>query len=144
LPIQTVATSHQSLQKAGVCIFVHKDLYFSKINTSPNCKEKDLESCAFKLETKSSKLIILNLCRASTGVFNQFIKTLEGALKYLYKPKAEFLICGDINMSYNIESNKKNLVSLSTTYNLHCFFWAIPWCPNFMCWRFQNNLSVLS
>ena len=56
-----------------MCIFVHKDLHFSKINISPNCKEKDLEICAIKLETKSSKLIILNLYRAPTGDFNQFI-----------------------------------------------------------------------
>ena len=107
MPIQIVATSHQNLQKAGVCIFVRKDLYFNKINISPNCKEKDLEICAIKLETKLSKLIILNLYRTPTRDFNQFIKMLEGALKYLHKPKAEFLICGDINTSYIIESNKK-------------------------------------
>jgi hypothetical protein len=47
---------HQNLQKRGVCIFVHKDLYLSQIIILQNCKEKDLEICAIALlETKSSK-----------------------------------------------------------------------------------------
>ena len=38
---------------------------------------------------------------------------------YLYKPKAELLICGDINTDHLIESNwKKQLALLLTTYNL--------------------------
>jgi hypothetical protein len=32
---------HKNLQKRGVCIFVRKDPYFSKINVSRNCKEKN-------------------------------------------------------------------------------------------------------
>jgi hypothetical protein len=40
-------------------------------------------------------------------------------LKYLYEPKTELLICGDINTDYLTESNlKKQLSSLLTTYNL--------------------------
>jgi len=36
----------------------------------------------------------------------------------LYKPKTEFLLCGDINTDYLHESNqKKYLSSLLTTYN---------------------------
>jgi hypothetical protein len=39
--------------------------------------------------------------------------------KYLYKPNVEFLICGDINTNYLMESNRKRqLSSLLTTYNL--------------------------
>ena len=49
----------QNLEKGGVCIFICKNLRFSKINTLHNCKEKDLEMCAIELETKASKLIIL-------------------------------------------------------------------------------------
>jgi len=40
-------------------------------------------------------------------------------LKCLYKPKAELLICGDINTDYLIENNwNKKLASLFTTFNL--------------------------
>jgi len=57
------------------------------------------------LETKSSKLIILSLCRVPTGDFNQFIKNLVDGLKHLCLSKVEILICGDINTNYLIESN---------------------------------------
>jgi len=42
-----------------------------------------------------------------TGEFNQFIQDLDDPLKHLYKPKAEFLNCGDITTDYLIESNLK-------------------------------------
>jgi hypothetical protein len=54
---------HQNLQQGGVCIFVCKDLYFSKNNISHNCKRKDLEICANELEIKSPTFIILSLHR---------------------------------------------------------------------------------
>jgi hypothetical protein len=63
-----------------------------------------MEICAVELETKSSKLIILSLYRAPTGYFNQLIKYLDDALKHLYTPKVELLICADINTDYIIES----------------------------------------
>ena len=73
-----------------------------------------MEIFAIELQIKSSKLITLNLHRATTRDFNQFIKNVDDVLKYLYKPKVEFLICGDINTDYLI---KKKLVSL-LTHNL--------------------------
>jgi hypothetical protein len=42
-----------------------------------------------------------------TGDFNQFIKNLDDGLKHLYKPKVEFLNCGDITTNYLVESNLK-------------------------------------
>jgi hypothetical protein len=49
-----------------------------------------------ELGTEASKLIILSLYKAPMGDFNQFIKNLDDTLKYLYKPKPEFLICGAV------------------------------------------------
>jgi hypothetical protein len=51
--------------------------------------------------------MILSLFRAPTGDFNWFIKNLDDTLKYLCKPKAGFLIYGDINTDYLTESNRK-------------------------------------
>jgi hypothetical protein len=97
----------QNLQKVGVCIFVSKDLHWSKLNISHNCKEKDLEICAVELETKSFKLIILSLHRASTGDFKPSIMNLDDTLKYPCKTKVEFLICGHKHTDYLKESNQK-------------------------------------
>jgi DNA-binding transcriptional MocR family regulator len=88
------------LQRGGVCIFVCIDLNVNKIDILHNCREKYLEIYAVELETEASKLIVLSIYRAPTENFNQFLKKLDDTLKYLYKPKTEFLICGDINADY--------------------------------------------
>ena len=84
----------------------HKDLNVNKTDISHTCREKDLEICVVELETEASKLIILSMYRAPTGDFNQFLKKLD-TLKYLIKPKTEFLLCGDINTDYLLDSNRK-------------------------------------
>jgi hypothetical protein len=44
---------------------------------------------------------------------------LDATLKYLYNPKSEFLICGDLNIDYLSDSNRKKQINLLlTTYNL--------------------------
>jgi hypothetical protein len=58
---------------------------------------KGFEICAVELQTKLSKLIILSSYKVPTGDFNQLKKNLDDALKYLYKPKVELLVFGDIN-----------------------------------------------
>jgi len=73
---------HQNLQQGGVCIFVRRDPYFSKINILCNCEEKYLEICAVELGTKS-ELHTLSLYSVSIRDFNQFIKNLDDVLKYL-------------------------------------------------------------
>jgi hypothetical protein len=83
-----------------------------------HCKEQDLKICAILLETETCNLLIISLYRAPFGDFNQFLKRLGTTLKYLYNPKSEFLICGDMNIDYLNESNQEKTNSLLTTYNL--------------------------
>jgi hypothetical protein len=73
---------------------------YSKTDTSHHSNEQVLEICEIQLETKASALITLSLYRAPSDDFNQLIKTLDATLKYLYKLKSEFLICGDTNIDY--------------------------------------------
>jgi hypothetical protein len=82
-----------------VCVFLFEGIYISTklISDIIVKKKKDLEICANQLETKASKLIIVSLYRAHTGALNQFVNDPFDTLKYLYKPKAEFLICEDMN-----------------------------------------------
>jgi exonuclease III len=102
-----------------VCIFVRKDQHFNKIDISHHHKEQDLEICAILLVTKTSNLIILSLYRAPSGDVKEFQMRLDAILKYLYSPKSEFIVCGDININYVNENNHKQQVnSLLKTYNL--------------------------
>jgi hypothetical protein len=52
-------------------------MYFSKTDISHNCKEKDLEICAIKLDTKSCKLIIQSLYKHLEILINFFITITE-------------------------------------------------------------------
>jgi exonuclease III len=53
------------------------------------------------------------------GDINEFLKRLDAILKYLYSPKSEFIICGDINVNYLKENIcKQQINSLLKTYNL--------------------------
>ena len=70
-----------------------------------------MEICADELEIEASKLIILCIYRTPTGDFNQFLKELDDTLKYLYKPKAEFLLSGNINTDYLHDSNREKYLS---------------------------------
>jgi hypothetical protein len=60
----------------------------------------DFEICAVTLITKTSHLTILSLCRAPSGESNEFLRRPDAILKYLYNPKSEFIICGNINIDY--------------------------------------------
>jgi exonuclease III len=78
-----------------------------------------LEICAIQLVTKTANLIILSMYRAPSGGINEFLKRLDAILKYLYSPKSEFIVCGDINVNYLNENNHKQQInSLLKTYKL--------------------------
>jgi hypothetical protein len=104
-----------------VCIFVEKDQCFNKTDISHHCKEQDLEICAVQLETKTSNLIILSLYGVPSDDFHQFLRGLDATLKYLYNPKTEFLICGDINIDCLNENNQKNKINKHITNNIHLY-----------------------
>jgi hypothetical protein len=86
-----------------VCIFARKDQCFKKIDILYQV----LKICAVKLEIETSNIIILSLYRALSGDFSQFIRRLDGILKYLCNPKSEFLICGDTNIDCLVGNNWK-------------------------------------
>jgi len=76
LPGYTLESSfcRQSIQKWGVCIFVCKYLYFSKIDISGNCQEKDLKIPAIELETKAYKLIVSSWYRVPQKILINLLK----------------------------------------------------------------------
>ena len=92
----------QQYKNGGVCIFVHESIGFDVISTHRICKEKDLEICAVKVNVPKIKIVTITIYRSPTGNYNYFLRKLGYFLNSLYTKKMEFIICGDINIIYNV------------------------------------------
>ena len=61
---------------------------------------------------------IIAIYRALTGNFVLFISKLDTILRKLYTVTTEYIICGDINIDYLVDSDRKSrLEALLKTYN---------------------------
>jgi len=61
----------------------------------------------------------MTVYRAPTGNFNLFLNRLDDIIKTLYKVDLKLIICGDINIDYFTDNDKKRqLDALLLTYNL--------------------------
>jgi hypothetical protein len=99
-------------------MYVHKSLEIESIDIENYCKEKDLEDCAIKRNLNSTHICIITTYRAPSGNFNFFINKLDSILRNLYNPALEFNICGDINIDYLKNTDKKKqLENLLLSYN---------------------------
>jgi hypothetical protein len=82
-------------------------------------KYNDFEVCAIKIYLNTKKVYIITIYRAPSGNFDTFITKLDAILKKLFIVTADFIICGDININYLVDSDRKSqLVALLKTYNL--------------------------
>jgi exonuclease III len=97
--------SRKNFRQGGVCIFINKNVQFSKINNVANCKEKDLELCAIQLI--SINVCIVCVYRAPSGDFPSFLKNIEDTLNKLYRNLKNIIICGDVNINYLTNNNYK-------------------------------------
>jgi exonuclease III len=105
--------------KGGVCILARNDMIYQPIYLNKLCKEKIFEISAVKLNIGSIKVILCCVYRSPSKNPNYFVKQLEKTLNLLYQPNISFVICGDLNINFLIESTvKQNLVTLMKTFNL--------------------------
>lgn len=95
------------LIKVGFCVCVHKTTSFSIINIHDFCKDKDLKAGALRLEFQPTKICIIQIYRSHSGNLQLFLNGLEFIIMKLYKLNLHFIICGDININYFIETHKK-------------------------------------
>jgi hypothetical protein len=83
------------------------------------CKEKDIEICAIKLNLYQTNIVIIVIYRSPSGNYGYFLRKLELFLESLYTLNIELIICGDINVDYLHNHNRKQqLDMLLATYNL--------------------------
>ena len=72
-----------------------------------------------KLTSISHNILIMAVYRAPTGNFNLFFKRLDEILKSFYRADSKLILCGDINVDYFAEDEKKRqLNAMLLAYNL--------------------------
>jgi len=109
----------QQFKNVGVCIFVYESIDFDIISTHCVCKEKDLEICVVKINLPKIKIAILTIYRSPTGNYNYFLRKSDSFLNLLCTKKMEFIICGDINVSYLYCHNRRQQLDIPLPlYNL--------------------------
>jgi exonuclease III len=109
----------EQYEKGGVAIYIHKSIQCTEVSIDTYCKEKDIEICAIKFTYCESKICIITLYRSPTGKFDSFLCNLEGVLQVLCDPSTDIIICGDINVDYRVENErKKHLNNLLHSFNL--------------------------
>jgi exonuclease III len=102
----------------GVCIYIRSDLKFTAINLTQYCDEMNIEICAIKIMAGKTNIIVICIYRSPCGNFEYFVNKLDKVLKLLYKPKNEFIICGDFNVNFLEESGRKvQLALMLKSYN---------------------------
>jgi len=94
-------------EKGGVRIFVQEGLRYVKTDMENHCKDKDFEVCAIKIYLNTKCACIIAIYRAPTGNFELFISKLDTILRKLYTATTEYIICGDININYLVDSDRK-------------------------------------
>jgi len=102
------AYCRQVVKRGGVCIFVKKNLKYSNIDLDKYCKDQNIEVCALKLKSTFFNICIMAVYRAPTGNFNLFLNRLDDIIETLHKVDLQLIICGDINIDYLKDNNKKN------------------------------------
>ena len=112
------AYCRQVVKRGGVCIFVKKKRLYSNIDLDKYFKDQDIEVCVLKLKS-TFNICIMAVYRAPTGNFNLFLNRLDDIIKTLHKVDLQLIICGDINIDYLTDNNKKRqLDAVFLTYNL--------------------------
>ena len=105
--------------KGGVSIFVYRNLKYNTINIEEYNIDKDNEACAIQMDSTFNKLCILTIYRSTRGDFTNFLKRLDLILQKLYNNKYNIIICGDVNVNYLMDNNRRSqLDAFLHSYNI--------------------------
>jgi exonuclease III len=101
------------------CIYIRQAIKFVAIDLAQFCDEKNLEICALKIMIVKQNLLVICVYRSPSGNFDYFINELEKVLKFLHIIKTEFIICGDFNVNFLNETERKTkLLLLLQSFNV--------------------------
>jgi len=101
-------------EKKGVCLFVRGSLRYESIELEKYCMDKDFEVCATKIYWNTKSECIIAIYTAPSGNFDLFITKLDIIPRKLYASTIEYIICGDINIDYLVDSDTKSQALFQT------------------------------
>jgi hypothetical protein len=99
--------SRSILKGGGVCIYIHEDIIFSKLNVQCYCRVKDLEIVAIKFKFNKRNFIVYCIYKAPSGDLQYFFEQLENILNAHLHLKSEPILCGDPNIDQLASDYKK-------------------------------------
>ena len=100
-------------------IYIQKNLNCIKLELEKYCQDKTFEACAIKTQVDTKNICIIALYRAPSVNFDLFISKLATVLKKVSTPTLECIVCGDINVDYLTDNDRKSRIdALLKSYNL--------------------------
>lgn len=111
--------SRKKYQRGGVCIFAKDNMNITSINLNLSL-EKHFEMCVSVINSNlSEKIYVIVIYRTPDSDFNVFIRRLELLFHQIYNVKCKYIICGDININFLVNSPyKQNLINICAAYNI--------------------------
>lgn len=108
-----------TLERGGVCLFARDELDLTPLKLNYSV-EQQFEMCAGVINSNNGlKTYIIVVYRTPDSNFEVFIHKLEVLLHQIYNPKHHYIICGDINTNFLINSHRKEvLINFFATYNI--------------------------
>ena len=93
-------------------MYINSHLENNMIDLLECCIEKVIQVCAAQINIGNQFIILLCIYRSPSGNFGEFAVLLDLILKYLHKPKVEFIIYGDLNVNFLIDSSSAQQLTL--------------------------------
>ena len=129
-------------EKGDLRIFVQESLRYVRTDLKKYCKDKDFEVCAIKIHFSTKSPCIIAIYIAPSGNFDLFVTKLDTILRKLCTATTEYVICGDINIDYLVDSDRKSrLEALLKTYNLTSVV-NFPACTQNNCTTAIDNIFI--
>jgi len=69
--------------------------------------EMETEICAIRIHTPPCTIVVVAVYRSPTGDVTYFLNALETAIDQLYNSTTNIIICGDFNINYLSDNQKK-------------------------------------
>jgi hypothetical protein len=124
--------SKQSYSGRAVCMCINSYLESNMIDQSQYRVEKFVEVCVAQINISNHSIILLCIYTSPSGNFGEFAVKLDLILKYLHKPKVQFVICGDFSVKFLTHSSSaQQLTLLLQSYTCFTYFNFQIGLPNF-------------